>query len=87
MMNSTLKTHKFPKLRRKSKVIAILKPGKDSTLPKSYRPISLLCHTVVRTYDPKPNEPTDRNHDYRSASWIQTRKVYNRTTTQLDTTY
>ena len=23
----------------------ILKPGKDSTLPKSYRPISLLCHT------------------------------------------
>ena len=28
-----------------AKVIAILKPGKDSTLPKSYRPISLLCHT------------------------------------------
>ena len=24
---------------------AILKPGKDSSLPKSYRPISLLCHT------------------------------------------
>ena len=45
MMNSILKTHKFPKLYRKSKVIAILKPGKDSTLPKSYRPISLLCHT------------------------------------------
>ena len=45
MMNSILKTQKFPKLWRKSKVIAILKPGKDSTLPKSYRPISLLCHT------------------------------------------
>ena len=42
---------------------------------------------VVRTYDPKPTEPTDRNHDYRSASWIQTRKVYNRTTTQLDITH
>ena len=42
---------------------------------------------VVRTYDPKPTEPTDRNHDYRSASWIQTRKVNNRTTTQLDTTH
>ena len=26
-------------------MIAILKPGKDSTLPKSYRPISLLCLT------------------------------------------
>ena len=25
--------------------MAILKPGKDSSLPKSYRPISLLCHT------------------------------------------
>ena len=45
MMNSILKKQKFPKLWRKSKVIAILKPGKDSTLPKSYRPISLLCHT------------------------------------------
>ena len=45
IMNSILKTPKFPKLWRKSKVIAILKPGKDSTLPKSYKPISLLCHT------------------------------------------
>ena len=27
------------------KVISILKPGKDSCLPKSYRPISLRCHT------------------------------------------
>ena len=45
MVNAILKTQKFPKLWRKSKVIAILKPGKDSTFPKSYRPISLLCHT------------------------------------------
>ena len=45
MMNSILKTQKLPKLWRKSKVIAILKPGKDSTLPKSYSPISMLCHT------------------------------------------
>ena len=29
----------------KSKLIAILKLGKDSSLPKSYRPISFLCHT------------------------------------------
>ena len=38
-------SRKFPKLWRKSKVIAILKPGKDSSLPKRYRPITLLCHT------------------------------------------
>ena len=44
--------------------------------------LTVVSHIqVVRTYDPKPIEPTDRNHDYRSASWIQTRKVYNRTTT------
>ena len=28
-----------------TEIIAILKPGKDSATPKSYRPISLLCHT------------------------------------------
>ena len=44
-MNNILVSNKFPKLWRKSKVIAILKPGKDSSLHKSYRPISLLCHT------------------------------------------
>ena len=88
MMNSILKTQKFPKLWRKSKVIVILKPGNDSTIPKSYRTnLTVVSHIqVVRTYDPKPTEPTDRNHDYRSASWIQTQKVYNRTTNQLDTT-
>ena len=50
--------------------------------------LTVVSHIqVVRTYDPKPTEPTGRNHDYRSASWIQTRKVYNRSTTQLDTTH
>ena len=28
-----------------SEIIVILKPGKDSAIPKNYRPISLLCHT------------------------------------------
>ena len=32
---------------RQSKIIAILKPGKDTVIPKSYRPISLLCHTYT----------------------------------------
>ena len=45
MMNNILVAKKLPKLWRKSKVIAILKPGTESSLPKSYRPISLLCHT------------------------------------------
>ena len=31
---------------RKSRVVALLKPCKDPASPKSYRPISLLCHTL-----------------------------------------
>ena len=45
MMKNILVSKKFPKPWRKFKVIAILKPDKDSSLPKSYRLISLLCHT------------------------------------------
>ena len=33
------------KIWRQSEIIAILRPGKDSAIPKNYRPISLLCHT------------------------------------------
>ena len=44
-MNKILVSKRFPKLWRKSKVIAILKPGKYSSIPESYEPISLLCHT------------------------------------------
>ena len=28
-------------------IIAILKPGKDSAIPKSYRPIPILCYTYI----------------------------------------
>ena len=45
MMNSCFVNNKIPKVWRKSRIIAILKPGKDSSIPKNYRPISLLCHT------------------------------------------
>lgn len=34
----------IPKSWRKSRVIALLKPGKDPNQASSYRPISLLCH-------------------------------------------
>ena len=30
---------------RQAKVVALLKPGKDPSVAKSFRPISLLCHT------------------------------------------
>ncbi|KAJ8710342.1 hypothetical protein PYW07_009708 [Mythimna separata] len=43
--NKCLLTTNIPKLWRQTKIIAIPKPGKPLNDPKSYRPISLLCHT------------------------------------------
>ena len=45
MLNTCFIENKTPKIWRQSEIIAILKPGKDSAIPKNYRPISLLCHT------------------------------------------
>ena len=45
MLNKCFMENKIPTLWRQSKIIAILKPAEDSAIPKSYRPISLLCHT------------------------------------------
>ena len=45
MLNVCFTENKIPKIWRQSKIIAILKPGKDSAIPKNYTPISLLCHT------------------------------------------
>ena len=50
MLNICFMENKIPTIWRQSKVIAILKPGKDSSIPKNYRPISLLCHTY-KLYD------------------------------------
>ena len=35
---------RLPRLWRQARVVALLKPGKDPSSPKSFRPISLLCH-------------------------------------------
>ena len=44
MLNVCFTENRIPNVWRQSKFIKILKPGKDSAKPKSYRPISLLCH-------------------------------------------
>ena len=43
LFNTCIQKLKIPKLWRKARVVALLKPGKDPTIPKSYRPVSLLC--------------------------------------------
>ena len=45
MLNICFMENKIPTIWRQSKIIAILKPGKDSSIPKNYQHISLLCHT------------------------------------------
>ena len=45
MLNICFMENKIPTIWRLSKIIAILKPGKDSSIPKNYLPISLLCPT------------------------------------------
>ena len=44
MLNICFMENKIPAVWRQSKIMAILKLGKDSSIPKNYRPISLLCH-------------------------------------------
>ena len=44
LLNGT-DTKKIPKLWRQAKLVALLKPGKDPSVAKRFRPISLLCHT------------------------------------------
>ena len=43
--NNCTETKKIPKLWRQAKVVALLKPRKDPSVAKSFRPISLPCHT------------------------------------------
>lgn len=43
LFNKCASKNCIPKEWRKAKVVALLKPGKDPTQRKSYRPISLLC--------------------------------------------
>ena len=45
MFNECMRTNSIHKIWRKSGVVASLKPCKDPANPKSYRPISMLCHT------------------------------------------
>ena len=44
MLNKCFMENKIPTLWKQSEIIAILEPGKDSAIAKSYIPIFLLCH-------------------------------------------
>ena len=44
LLNACVRTLRLPRLWRQARVVALLKPGKDPSSPKSFRPPSLLCH-------------------------------------------
>lgn len=44
LMNKCIESMKIPKIWRKAHVTALLKPGKEPTDAKNFRPASLLCH-------------------------------------------
>lgn len=43
LFNACVTQLKIPKEWRKARVVALLKPGKEPTEPKNFRPVSLLC--------------------------------------------
>ena len=44
LLNACARTLLLPRRWIQARVVALLKPGKDPSSPKSFRPISLLCH-------------------------------------------
>jgi len=50
IFNVVLHTHHFPTVWKHARVISILKPGKHTALPSSYRPISLL-ETIGKLFE------------------------------------
>jgi hypothetical protein len=50
VFNAVLRRHYFPPVWKHTRVIPILKPGKNPTLPSSYRPVSLL-DTVGKLFE------------------------------------
>ena len=44
LLNACAITHRLPILWRQARIVALLKPGKDPSSPKSSIPIFILCH-------------------------------------------
>jgi len=90
MFNKCISKCQIPKLWHKARTIALLKPGKDPGDPKSYRPISLLCHTyklMERMILNRISEYVDMNLIHASAGWLPTRKIVHRSVIEPNSTH
>ena len=76
LLNACARTHRLPRLWRQARVVALLKPGKDPSSPKSFRPISLLCHLYkLRAPDTEPPVSHYRTCPYTRAGWFPPRQI------------
>ena len=74
MLNKCFMENKIATLWKQSNIIVILKNGKHSAIPKSYRPISLLWHTYkwLRKNDAEQNSINHRTVPNLGACRFQT---------------
>ena len=77
--NNSTETKTIPKLWRQAKVVALLKHGKDPSVAKSFRPISLLCYT----YKLLERLTTGKNTGTDAVQHLHQRPVYTRRHSQL----
>ena len=78
MLNKCFIDNKTPTLWRQSKIIVILKHVKDFAIPKSYRPISFLCHSYKLYQIMIPNRiaPTIEHHLIKEQTGFRAGKSY-----------
>ena len=70
LFNSCALSKKLPRIWRKAKVVALLKPEKDPYLPESYRPISLFNASVVHSsQDIRKTRPYPYNSCHRGSTF------------------
>ena len=82
ILNICCMENKIPTIWRQSKNIATLKPGKDSSIPKNYRPISLLCHTykLYERNDTEQDSTCHRTTPNQGTGRFQIREIMHRST-------
>ena len=75
------------KIWRQSQIIAILKSGKDSAIPKNYRPISILCHTYKLYERMILNSSSSLTTSNQGTIWLQDQEVMLQPTVEPDPTH
>ena len=86
MLNICFMENKIPTIWRQSKIIAILKPGKDSSIPKNYR--LLMSHIqTLRKNDTEQDSTCHRTTSNQGTGRLQIREMMHKSTPKPHTAY